>query len=51
MQRCLLFWGLRKEGVVVKQYGWLSIFLLPKSANAAKIMVPPHDEKENEGLE
>ena len=32
-------------------YGWLSIFLLPGTADAEKIMVPPYDEKEIEGPE
>ena len=32
-------------------HGWLSIFFLPGTANAAKIMVLPYDEQESEGLE
>ena len=37
--------------VYIYIYGWLSIFLLPGTADVDKIMVPPYDEKENEGLE
>ena len=34
-----------------KTFGWLSIFLHPGTANAAKTTVPPYDENKNEGLE
>ena len=37
--------------VYIYIYGWLSIFLLPGTANATKIMVPPYDEREDGGLE
>ena len=32
-------------------HGWLSLFLHPGSANAAKLVVPPHGNKEKGGLE